>query len=70
MFSPPEGQAAEPPTSVADAALVVSSLTVRAEQARAMTPPKRAVPPRSSWQWPAIAAVVVPALALLVAVFA
>ena len=70
VFSPPEGQAAEPPTSVADAALVVSSLTVRAEQARAMTPPKRAVPPLSSWQWPAIAAVVVPALALLVAVLA
>jgi len=69
-FGAPEHQDASPPTSVADAELVVSSLTVRAEQARAVTPPKRAVPPLSSWQWPAIAAVVVPALALLVAVFA
>jgi hypothetical protein len=70
VFGPPESQAASPPTSVTDAELVVSSLTVRAEQARALTPPRRAVPPVSSWQWPAIAAVVVPALALLVAVFA
>jgi Bacterial PH domain len=69
-FSAPESRAAPPPPTVADAELVVSLLTARAEQGRAMTPAKRAVPPLSSWHWPAIAAIVVPALALLVAVFA
>ena len=68
--SEPESQAAPPPPTVADAEHVISALTACAEQARAGTPPQRAVPPLSSWHWPAIAAIVVPALALLVAVFA
>ena len=49
---------------------MVSILTELAEQGRAMTPPQRAVPPLSSWNWSAIAAIVIPALALLVAFFA
>ena len=69
VFSPPESQAPPPPTA-ADAGHVVSLLTGLAEQGRAVTPPQRAVPPLSSWAWPAIAAIVVPALALLVAIFA
>jgi hypothetical protein len=68
-FSPPESQAPPAPTA-ADADHVVSILTGLAEQGRAMTPPQRAVPPLSSWSWSAIAAIVVPALALLVAFFA
>jgi hypothetical protein len=68
-YSPPESQAPPAPTA-ADAEHVVSLLTGLAEQGRAITPPQRAVPPVSSWHWPAIAAIVVPALALLVAVFA
>jgi Bacterial PH domain len=68
-FSPPEDQA-PPPPAVPDAGLVVAALTRLAEESRAVTPAQRAVPPRSSWAWPAIAAIVVPALALLVVVFA
>ena len=49
---------------------MVSILTELAEQGRAVTPPQRAVPPLSSCSLSAIAAIVVPALALLVAVFA
>jgi hypothetical protein len=68
-FSPPENQE-PPPPAVPDAGLVVAVLTRLAEESRAVTPPQRAVPPLSSWAWPAIAAIVVPALALLVVVFA
>ena len=68
-FSPPESQAAPAPTA-ADADHVVTILTGLAEQGRAVTPPQRAVPPLSSCSWSAIAAIVVPALALLIAVFA
>ena len=68
-FSPPESQAPPAPTA-ADADHVVSILTELAEQGRAMTPSQRAVPPLSNWNWSAIAAIVVPALALLIAVFA
>jgi len=69
-FGPPEGQPPPPPPTVADADHVVSVLTGLAEQGHATTPSQRAVPPLSSWHWPAIAAIVVPALALLVSIFA
>ena len=69
-FGSPEGQPPPSPPTVEDADLVVSVLTGLAEQGRAAAPPQPAVPPLSSWHWPAIATVVVPALALLVAVFA
>jgi len=69
-FGTPEDRPPPPPPSVADADLVVSVLTGLAEQGRATTPPQRAVPPLSSWHWPAFVVVVVPALALLIAIFA
>jgi PH (Pleckstrin Homology) domain-containing protein len=69
-FGTPENQAPPPPPTVEDTELVVSVLTGLAEQGRAMTPSQRAVPPLSSWYWPAFAVIVVPALALLIAVFA
>jgi hypothetical protein len=68
-FAPPESQQAAPP-AVPDAELVVTALTRLAEEGRARTSSQRAVPPLSSWHWSAIAVIVVPALALLVAIFA
>jgi len=69
-FGQPENQAPPPPPTVEDTELVVSVLTGLAKQGRAVTPPQRAVPPLSSWYWPAFAVIVVPALALLIAIFA
>jgi hypothetical protein len=68
-FAASESQEPAPP-AVPDAELVVTALTRLAEEGRARTPSQRAVPPLSSWHWPAIAVIVVPALALLVAIFA
>jgi uncharacterized membrane protein YgcG len=62
---------APPPAHLGlDAASVIADLTARAEQARAAAPDVQAVPPVSSWHWPAVAAIGVPAVALLVAVLA
>ena len=58
----------EPVSLGVDAEQVVATLTARAEQAREGEPAGRA--PVSSWYWPAIAAIVIPALALLIAVLA
>ena len=67
--TPPE--AARPPApTAADADHVITTLTSLADQARAAAPDERAVPPVSSWNWFAVAAIVIPALALLIAVFA
>jgi hypothetical protein len=49
---------------------VVAVLTARAEQARSATPRPRPVPPTSNWRWQPIAAIVVPALALVIAILA
>ncbi|HEX8005479.1 MAG TPA: PH domain-containing protein [Trebonia sp.] len=49
---------------------VVTALSARAEQARSATPPPQPVPPVSSWRWQPIAAIVVPALALVIAILA
>jgi Bacterial PH domain len=57
-----------PAPTAGDAALVVSTLTELVEQAKVTTPDQRAVPPVSSWYWPALAAIIVPAIALLIAV--
>jgi hypothetical protein len=51
-----------------DTAKVVATVTERAEQARRATPEREAAAPASAWHWAAVAAVLVPALALLVAV--
>jgi Bacterial PH domain len=67
--APPE--AARPPApTAADADHVITALTSLADQAKAAAPEERAVPPVSTWNWLAVALIVVPALALLIAVFA
>jgi hypothetical protein len=58
----------EPASLGVDAELVVATLTTRAEQARKDEPTGRG--PVSSWHWPAVAAILIPALALLIAVLA
>jgi len=64
-------EAARPPApTAADADHVITALTSLADQATAAAPDERAVPPVSTWNWLAVAMIVVPALALLIAVFA
>jgi hypothetical protein len=65
--TPPE-PADQPPTA-ADAAVMVAELNAFAERGRADTdaPP---APPVSTWYWPAFAAIIIPALALAIAVIA
>ena len=63
--------ASRPPApTAADADHVIIALTSLADQAKAAAPDERAVPPVSTWNWLAIAVIVVPALALLIATFA
>jgi hypothetical protein len=67
--TPPE--AARPPApTAADADHVITALTSLADQAHAAAPDERAVPPVSTWNWLAVALIVVPALALLIVVLA
>jgi len=65
--TPPEASRPPAPTA-ADADHVVTALTSLADQAHEAAPDERAVPPVTTWNWLAIALVVVPALALLIAV--
>ena len=67
--TPPEALRPPAPTA-ADADHVVTTLTSLADQAQAAAPDERAVPPVTTWNWLAIALIVVPALALLIAVLA
>jgi Bacterial PH domain len=63
--------AAEPDPLRLDAGQVVAALTERADRARREDAPVTlATAPVSVWQWPAIAAVLVPALAVLIAALA
>jgi hypothetical protein len=62
-------EAPEPP-AIGDTGPVVAALTARAEQAQAASPPPQARPPVSTWNWPALAAIVIPALALVAAILA
>jgi hypothetical protein len=66
----PEPVAAARPSAVSEADQVVAVLTARAEQVRAAVSGPAATAPVSYWSWLALAAVAVPALALLVAVLA
>jgi len=68
--TPPEVRHTPPAPTGADADHVISQLTALADEAQAAAPDERAVPPASSWNWLAIAAIVVPALALVIAIFA
>jgi len=58
------------PPAIGDPGPVVAALSARAEQAQAASPPLRARPPVSTWNWPALPAIVIPALALVVAILA
>jgi hypothetical protein len=68
--TPPDGANPPPAPTAADVEHVISELTALAGQAKEVTPEQRAVPPVSTWYWPAFAAIVVPALALLIVVLA
>lgn len=68
--TPAAARPAPPAPAAADADHVITSLTSLADQAKAAAPDQRAVPPVSNWNWLAIAAVAVPALALVIAIFA
>lgn len=70
VFGAPPEAARPPAPTAADADHVIAALTALADQANAAAPDVRAVPPVTTWNWLAIALIVVPALALLIAVFA
>jgi len=74
-YGAPSSQAPAPVPLGVDADRVVAAITARAEQARAEqaaadAPGALATAPASTWSWPAIAALVIPGLALLIAVLA
>ena len=67
--SPPVDDAPPPAPLGLDVDVLVATLTDRAEQVKSdVSPDVRAQRPVSTWYWPAIAAIVVPALALVLAV--
>lgn len=57
-----------PATTAADADHVITTLNALTEQSRAAAPDQPAVPPVSRWSWTALATIILPALALLIAV--
>jgi hypothetical protein len=63
----PADAGGQPPT-VADFRRTVAALTALGEQGRAAAADGPAEPPVSTWYWPAFAAIILPALALVVAV--
>jgi hypothetical protein len=69
-YGTPPSQAPPPVPLGVDANRVVAAITARAEQARLDAPGAVATAPASTWNWPAIAAVLIPALALLIAALA
>ena len=66
--APPVDNAPPPAPLGLDVDIVVATLAERAEQVRSDAAAVRAYPPVSSWYWPAIAAVLVPILALVIAI--
>jgi hypothetical protein len=62
-------ESGQPPVA-GDVGPVVAALGARAEMAHAAAPGRPARPPVSTWYWPALAAIVIPALALVVAILA
>ena len=69
-FGAPPAKAPEPVPLGVDANRVVATITARTEQARLDTPGALATAPASTWNWLAIAAVLIPGLALLIAALA
>lgn len=62
-------ESAAPPI-LGDPRPVAAALSARADQAQAAVPGPLARPPVSTWYWPALAAILIPALALVVAILA
>ena len=69
-YGAPPSQPPEPATLGVDTDRVVATITAHTEQARLDAPGALATAPASTWNWPAIAAVVIPGLALLMAALA
>ena len=69
-FAGPAAPAPENDPLRLDADKIVATLTGRAEQARLEAPGDQASRPVATWDWPAVAAVVIPGLALLIAALA
>ncbi len=69
-FGAPPGPPPEPASLGVDAGRVVATITARSEQARLDAPGALATAPASTWNWRAIAAVVIPGLAVLIAALA
>jgi hypothetical protein len=68
---PPAGNDVPPPKPLGlDAGNVIAALTAHADKARAEAPEAAARPPVSAWRWPAIAAILIPVLVLVIAVVA
>jgi len=68
MPEPPD--TSDQPLIAGEAEQAVTVLTALAEQGRAATAGTPAEPPASTWYWPAFAAIIIPALALVIAVLA
>lgn len=69
-YGVPQDRAASAPPAIGDSEQVVAELTARADRAQAVSPRPRALPPVSTWYVPALAAIVIPALALVIAILA
>jgi hypothetical protein len=69
-YGAPLSKPPEPVPLGVDADRVVAVITARTKQARLDAPGALATPPASTWNWPAIAAVVIPGLALVIAALA
>lgn len=69
-YGAPPSQPPEPATLGVDTRRVVATITARTGLARLEAPGALATAPASTWNWPAIAAVVIPGLALLIAALA
>jgi hypothetical protein len=69
-YGAPPAKPPEPVPLGVDADRVIATITARTEQARLDARGAAAVAPDSTWNWPAIAAVAVPGLALVIAALA
>jgi Bacterial PH domain len=65
-YGPPPDNAPPPKPLGLDADIVVGALTAQADKAKARAPEVAAGPPVSAWSWSAIAAVLIPAILLLI----
>jgi Bacterial PH domain len=66
--APVPADAGNQPPDVADSRHMVAALTALAEQGRADAADRPAEPPVSTWYWPAFAVIILPTLALVVAI--